>query len=249
MGETWVGQLPLLGLVLARCAGICALAPPMGWTPFPPLLRFGVAAVLAVPLALVVGPGAPAQVLAPLAYLGLLGQNLIVGIVLGAGLWLLVEAIKVAGHLTEQWLGAPDGTEEGPLTVFLHVTAVLFFVQLNGLQWLLVFLRQSCQIVPVATVGSLAAAGPWLQWPGLMLLAALRVATPLVLALLLGSLMAATLARTTSGLQVGQVLPTLRYTIALVSIAVMAPLLGGLMLGEMDHWARKLAGALAWLGA
>lgn len=250
MTETWLGQLPFLGLVLARCAGVCALAPPTGWAHFPPLLRLGVATALAVPLAALLAPHAPARSLAPAAYLGLLAGNALVGLLIGGGLWLLVEAFRVAGRLTELWLDGAGASEQGPLSGFLHMVAVLFFVQLGGLRWLVVFLRQGCEVLPVTGgVSWHAVAGPWLQWPALMLATGLRVAAPMLLAVVLASAMAATLARAMGEVQISQVAPALRFTVLVVVLGAIAPLLAGLAMGEMDRWANELATALNRLSA
>lgn len=245
MIQTWLSQLPLLGLVLARCAGVFALAPPAGWQPFPPLLRLGMAAVLAVPLTTLLAPETPTQTLAPVAYLGLLVGNALTGVLLGGGLWLLVQAFRIAGHLSDLWLGGHNEAEGGPLARFLPLVAVVFFVQLGGLQWLLVFLRQGCEIVPVTTSVTWAgAAGPWLGWPALMLATALRVAAPLLVALTLASALAATLGRVVDQMAVSQMAPGLRFVVALVGLGAIAPLLAGLLLGELDHWAGELGQAL-----
>jgi flagellar biosynthesis protein FliR len=249
VADTWLSYLPLAGLAFARCAGALSLAPPTGWRHFPLLLRCGAAAVLAGPLAMALAPGAAPDVVAPLAYLGLVLRNLVTGLLLGMGLWLLVTAMQAAGHLADLWVAGPAEDEEGPLAGFFQVVVIVFFVQLRGPQWLLTFLRRSCDLVPLTAHGVVPAEGPWLYWPGVMLATALRTAAPLVLAVLLASAMVATLDRSLSGLQIGQAAPAVRQAVLILALVVMAPLLGALILGEMDHWAQLLAGALAALGS
>ncbi|NPV49300.1 MAG: flagellar biosynthetic protein FliR [Armatimonadetes bacterium] len=245
MAQTWLSQLPLFGLVLARCAGVFALAPPTGWRHFPPLLRLGLATVLALPLAALLAPEAATQTMAPVVYLGLLVSNALTGALLGAGLWLLVHSFRTAGHLVDTWLDGAGTAEGGPLASFLPLTALLFFVQLDGLRWLLVFLRQGCEVLPVTTSVSWgAAAGPWLGWPAVMLATALRVAAPLLVALMLASAMAASLGRAVDQMAVSQLAPGLRFVVVLVGLGSVAPLLAGLLLGEMDRWAGELGQAL-----
>lgn len=235
--EAWAGYLPLAGLVFARCAGALCLAPPTGWGPFPVGLRLAVAAVLALPLALGLAAGGGPLTVAPELYLALVVRNLAAGLVLGLALWLAVWAFQAAGHMTDLWVAAPGEDEPGPWQAFLGIVAVAFFVQLNGLQWLLVFLRQSCEVAPVTAVSPWLA-GPWLQWPGVMLVTALRLAAPLVLGALAASLMAATLERALVGVSLGSVAAAGRQVLVTLVLVAALPLLGAVFLGELDHWAR-----------
>lgn len=233
----------LWGLVFARCAGALALAPPLNWRPFPVSLRLAVAAVLALPLSL--GLVSVPRLTSGPGYLAALLAELTVGLVVGLGLWLLTQALEAGGALGDLWLAGGDESEPGPVQTLYGLLVVVFFVQLNGLQWLLVFLRQSYELTPAGT-GALTASG-WPLWPGVMLVTALRTAAPLVLALLLATAIAGVVDRTLANGQLQAFLPAGRVVVLLLVLVAVAPLLGGLVLGELDHWAGLIVGTLRGL--
>jgi len=239
----WPGSLAVYGLVFARTAGMFGLAPPLGWDPVPVGLRLAAAAVLAAPIAMTLGDAAGGS-LAPAAFLGLLTSNLAVGLLVGAALWLLVQAVGVAGGFLGLWL--PRGDEEAGREwhSLFGLLAVLFFVQLGGLQWLYVFARQTFVMAPLTAGVTGGLQGPWLQWPGLMLGTALRVAAPLVGAMLLMSATVSALESDGLSLPLGPTRYALRHVLVILVLVAMLPAVGGMLLGEMDAWATAAADAL-----
>lgn len=248
MDATWASWLPSFGLVFARCAGLVCLAPPMLWRHFPPSLRLAVAAVLAVPLALALPPVAATATAMPWGiYLTYLLQEAAVGVLLGLGLALLLAAAAAAGVLSEiVVLG--EAEEEGPLATLLVLLVVLLFVQLNGLHWLVAYLRDSFRLLPSGgawhTIGEFR---PGLYWPARMFANLLAVAAPLVAAGALASLMLASIQRCLSGLQVAPLLGAVRYLAGLMALVVVVPLLGAFVLGQMNAVAAEAAGLLLQL--
>lgn len=245
MTADWPQYLPLVGLVFARCAGVLCLAPPTGARYFPVPLRVAVAAVLAVPLALSLGPG-PTVALPPAAVLAFVVQEFALGLLMGLPLWLLLWGMFAAGHLAEAGL-VPDD-EEGPLAAFFYLLAVLLFIQLNGHHWLIAFLHDSYAAVPVAGSAHLFSNLDWVYWPARLLAQALTVAAPLVLAVVLAALVAASAQRCLRELQAAPLGPALRYVVALVTLVAVAPLLGGVVLGQVQQAAGDLAGWLTAIG-
>lgn len=240
----WPAYLPLWGLVFARCAGALSLAPPTGARQFPLTMRLGVAAVVALPLALSLDP---ATVMLPLAmYLAALVREVAIGLAIGFGLWLIMWGMHSAGHLAEH--GVAGDEEEGPLANLMYVLAVALFVALNGPQWLIALLRDSYHAMPLFGTSALLAHPLWLYWPARLFALALAAAAPMVLAVALASLIAASAQRCLVGLQALEVSVGLRYLVTLVTLVVVAPLLGGFVLGQMNEAARELTRWLAQHG-
>ena len=241
MVPSWLPWLPLFVLAFARCAGMVCLAPPLNWRHFPFALRLAVAAVLAVPLLLCL-PAQPSSLSAGV-YLALLVREVAVGAALGLGLWLLVTAAASAGQMIDA--GSGEGATERPLAVFLTLLVIVFFVQLNGLPWLVSALRESYNLLPLSS-----ALGPVSQWhevvylPARMFVTTLTLAAPIVLAVILASALVTSLQRCLPALQTGQLGPAARHLTALLALVVVAPLLGMFVLGEMTYAAQAASRVL-----
>lgn len=239
--------LPLWGLVFARVAGALALAPPTGWRHFPVSLRLGVAGVVALPLCAVVAPGAPLVMGLP-DYAAAVLREAALGLLMGLGLWLLIWGAFAAGHLQDLTAGfASRDDEEGPLANLLYITAILFFLQLNGHHWLLSFLWRSYGLMPVGQAPSVLQEASWLYWPGMLLSSAVQLAAPVVLAVLLAAGMIASLERVLPGLRTGEVMAAGRALLTLVVLAIVAPLLGAVFLGQVNGVAEVLTRYLVGL--
>ena len=246
MPPQWLTYLPLCGLCFARCAGMLCLSPPLAWRHFPLVLRLAVAAAVSVPLALSL-PALSTQIVPAWLYVTWLAQELAVGLLLGLGLWLLLTAAAAAGRLVETSI-LPESDEEGPLTTLLGLLVILLFVQLNGLEWLVSYLRDSYHLL--APGGRLLVLDDFracLYWPGRMFVNLLVLAAPLFLATTLASLLVASLQRCVAGVQVGQLGAAARYLAAILALVVTVPLLGGFVLGQMSAVAAMAATALGTL--
>lgn len=237
-------SLPLFVLAFARCAGMVCLAPPLNWRPVPLGLRLAVAAVLAVPLMLSLPAVAPS--LAGPLYLALLMREVAVGALLGLGLWLLVTAVASAGHVIDP---APEAGER-PLAAFLVILTIVFFVQLDGLPWLVTALRESYNLLPLE-----ARTIPWGNWqaalymPSRLFIIMLSLAAPVVLAVVLASALTASIQRCLPALQTGQLLSAARHLTTLLALIVVAPLLGMFVLGEMNYAAQAASRVLLEVAA
>jgi flagellar biosynthesis protein FliR len=246
MTGEWYPQLPLGMLIFARCAGAVCLAPPTGWRYFPVSLRLAVAAAISLPLGLTFSGSMAALDSHSLAYLSALVRELAVGLALGLPLWLLVWGFGAAGGLVDEVNGW-SGEGEGPLGQFLPLLACVLFVLLNGLHWLVAFLQASYGLLPPGA-GALhlngALAEVWLGWPTGLLLCALNVAAPLLLAVGLASALVAALERCAPGFPVGQLGSPLRWATSVAALVVILPLFGTLLLGQLDGIAAHLAQAL-----
>lgn len=238
---------PIWGLVWARLAGALLLAPPLSWRHFPVLLRLGVSVVLAFPLTMAVSPAQPLS-LSVWAYILALAREATIGLFLGFTLWLFLWAAFAAGHLQDVLGGWALGEEEdGPLAELFHALAAVFFVQLNGLPWLLLFFKHSYMLVPIGQPVQLWASRDWLAGPSLFFSTLLQVALPMLLAILLASLILSSLQRTLPQMRAAEILPASRAIVGLLVIVLSAPYLGGLFLAQINHIAHWLAGILTSL--
>lgn len=239
MTATVLEALPVWSLIVARCAGLLALAPPAGWRLFPPWLRLGVAAALAAPL-LAVTPTAWPATPGPGQWLALLVSELTLGLLLGLGLWLVVWGFYSAGHLADLMAGiALDEPEEGPLAQLMALLGVVLFIALNGWHWLLALLGESLRALPPGAVSGTWLLIPelWQGGPGRLFALTLTAAAPLVLAGLLAAGFIGAVQRLLGGQGMQPVSGAARYLAVVGSLAIVVPLLAGLLLGQLDELA------------
>ncbi len=184
--EALTMALPLWGLVFARAVGVALLVPPSGVRQVPVSIRFGAAAVIAVPLYYVAGESVPAT--ADLATYALwVARNLVVGMVLGGAVAAVVWASAMAGTYADRlagWWAAP--TEAGPIGSIFYFLCATIFVLIDGHHAVLAALAGSFQAVP-AGPGALAglAREALILLPGRMFAASLLIAAPALLAVLI----------------------------------------------------------------
>lgn len=238
---------PFWGLIFARLAGAMLLAPPFSWRHFPVLLRLSLSAVLAFPITLAVSPVQPLT-LTVWAYILALVREAALGLFLGFALWLFLWAAFAAGHLQDLLGGwAISEDEGGPLAELFHVLAAVFFVQLNGLPWLMMLFVHSYRLVPVGRSVPLWGNLEWLTGPSLFFSALVQVALPMFFAIILASLILSSLQRTLSQLRAAEILPASRAIVTLLVVTLSAPYLGGLFWAQINHIAYWLAGILSSL--
>ncbi len=179
-----------------RVAGLAVVAPGLSYQQAPAQVRVA----LAVGLALVVAPVAgasPESIDEPLRYIALCVAELAFGIALGFVAAAVLEALRFGGEVLDLQIGLragqlfdpTSGAQSGILSTGYYMLALVFFVTLNGHHWLVRAVAGSFAIVPVggvhlgAEVASIAA--------GLgtsVLVLGLRVAGPVMAALLLADL-------------------------------------------------------------
>ena len=216
------GQTSMLFLVMLRCTGLVFSAPIFGHHSIPTLVKFGLAAALAVALTKGAGVAAgtmPLVLAAPI--------ELIIGLSLGFLLSMGFQAVEVAGRVISIQLGLSlasvfSPTQEEASTAidpFFSVLAGLVFLAMNLHLAVVQALAHSFIAYPVGGgwPSDLALTGA--QTIALALELGVRVALPVALVLLLVELSVALLARAIPQINVFMMGLPLKM---LVGIAVLA---------------------------
>jgi flagellar biosynthetic protein FliR len=192
------GQATLLFLVMLRCTGLVFTAPIFGHHSIPTLVKFGLAAALAVALDRSAGASAgalPLLLAAPI--------ELIIGISLGYILSLGFQGVELAGRVISIQLGLSlaavfSPTEEEASTAidpFFSVMAGLVFLAMNLHLAVVQALAHSFAVYPIGGGWPADLAMTGAQTIALVLELGVRVALPIALVLLLVELSVALLAR------------------------------------------------------
>jgi flagellar biosynthetic protein FliR len=153
-----VPNVVLFILVIARVSGMIVAAPLFGMSGVPNSIRVGFAVTLA--FLMLPGLGQTAGLAIPkdlpsLAFV--MGQEILVGVLLGFVANLLFQAVRVAGDLISMQTGLsmanmldPVSHQQTPVLAQVYFyLAMLLFLSLNVHHWLLVALDKSFQLLPV----------------------------------------------------------------------------------------------------
>ncbi|HCU36810.1 MAG TPA: hypothetical protein DGT21_15575 [Armatimonadetes bacterium] len=175
----------LWGLVFARVAGVTLLVPPVGVRQIPALLRLAVAAVIAVPVALV-APPVSAPVSLPLGrYIAYAAENLALGLTIGGFVAAVVYAAAMAGAYMDRLGGwGSDAPQTGPISSLFYLLAAAGFVLTDGHLTLVDTLVTSLHAVGPLPDGVGFARQALLLLPAKMFASSLAIAGPALLALL-----------------------------------------------------------------
>jgi flagellar biosynthetic protein FliR len=220
------GQASLLFLVMLRCTGLVFTAPLFGHHSVPTLVKFGLAAALAVALDKAAGVSAGALPLIMAAPI-----ELIIGISLGYILSLGFQGVELAGRVISIQLGLSlasvfSPTEEEAATAidpFFSVLAGLTFLAM-GLHLAIVrALANSFAMYPVGGGWPADLAMTGAQTIALALELGVRIALPIALVLLLTELAVALLARAIPQINVFILGLPLKMLVGLVVLGVAMP--------------------------
>jgi len=248
----------LVGLLPAglRVVGMVALAPGLSIQQAPAQVRV----LLALSLAAVLAPavGAEVSLSDPLPFMGLCLAELAIGLALGFVAATLLEAMRFAGELLDLHIGLraaqlfdpSSGVSSGLLSTTYHLLAVVLFVAINGHHWLLRGLAASFGLVPVGAAALPVALGSLVDHLGATIFVmALRVAAPVMAALLLADLAFGLVARAVPQINVFLVGIPAKLALGLIVAALGVPLLAHnlaalarLMAQAVDALIRAVAG-------
>jgi len=192
------GQASMLFLVMLRCLGLVFTAPIFGHHSVPTLVKYGIAAALAVALAKGAGATAgtmPLMLAAPI--------ELIIGLALGFVLSMGFSAIEMGGHVLSIQLGLSlaavfsptDEDQSTAIDPFFSVMAGLLFLAMNLHLAVVQALANSFVVYPVGGGWPADLALTGAQTVALVVELGVRVALPISLVLLLTELSVALLAR------------------------------------------------------
>jgi len=250
---TLLRWLPSFLLVLARCGGLVAFAPPFSGQVVPRHAKLGLAGLLALiltPLLPAVPPGALGSAVGLAA--ALVGE-LAVGAIMGMAVRFIFAGVGMAGELTaiQMGLGMPaalDPHAQIQVTAVNHLLdqiAVLVFLVGGGHHALLLGLVQSLTLAPPLTVGFDGGTLEYLM--GLFaaaFLLAVRLAAPVGAAMLVSMVALGLLNRAAPQVNVFMVSFALMIGVGLLAFLAALPLVVTVVAGTFQGLPAMLGGLL-----
>ena len=187
-------QVVAFFLVLARLSPLFLLAPLFSSNLLPPRVRGIIAVALAIGLSPIVGRGAEGLSTDLIGLGGLIGKEMLVGAAFAFTLGALFAAISIAGTFLDTLIGFSygaiidpvTGTQSAVISQLYGLLGVLIFIAIGGDAWVIQGLAKTYEIVPLDSAPALPAmlTGVEAAFAGIFS-AAIQVAGPIILALIL----------------------------------------------------------------
>lgn len=214
-----------------RILALVSSAPVLGNPAVPVRVKVGLAAVLTIVLAPVLGS---MPVVEPGSAIGLLilAQQIVIGLAIGFTMRIIFTAVEMAGNIIGMQMGLgfanifdpQNAAQISIVAQFLGLFATLVFLALNGHLYMIEVLAQSFQALPVA-VQPFSAAG-WRAlagWGGEIFMAGLLLSMPIMAALLTTNLALGIMTRAAPQLNVFSVGFPITLAAGFVVLAIALP--------------------------
>lgn len=245
-------QLAGFVLVLARVGPLFTLAPPFSSSMVPVRARMIVAVAFAIGLSPIAlhGQNVPGDLL---TLAGLALKEIVVGLSFALALACLFAAFATAGSILDTTIGFSFGslidpitnTQSGQMVQVYSMVAITVFIVIGGDAWVIQGLAKSYEVVPMLKVPALNAmvAGAASAFAGL-LVAALEVAAPVILALVLTDAAFGVVSRVVPQLNVFAVGFPIKIIVGLLVVGVSLPFVGGWLSGQLQSSVEAALGSL-----
>lgn len=240
-------------LVLARVSPLFLLAPPFNSSMVPMRARAVIATGIAIgiaPLALH-GQQIPGDAL---QITGLALKEIVIGLGFAFAIACLFAAVDTAGALIDTQIGLNfgslinpvDGTQSGSMSQLYSMVGILVFIVIDGQAWVIRGLSRTYELVPMLAQPSLsrltqAATGAFTG----ILSAALEVAAPVLLALVLTDVAFGVVSRVVPQLNIFAVGFPAKIIVGLLVVAAALPFMSGWFVDQLQ---RSVESGLAGIG-
>jgi flagellar biosynthesis protein FliR len=230
-------------LVLSRVSPLFLLAPPFNSTMVPMRARAIIATGIAIglsPLALH-GQHIPGEAM-PIVELAL--KEIVIGLGFAMSIACLFAAVDTAGSLIDSQIGLSygslinpvDNTQSGSMSQLYSMVGILVFIAIDGESWVIRGLAKTYELVPMLELPSLSklTASVVSAFSGIFA-AALEVAAPVMLALILTDVAFGVVSRVVPQLNIFAVGFPVKIIVGLLIVAAALPFMGGWFYDQLQR--------------
>ena len=248
MDELLVEKLLCFAMALTRISAFFLFVPVFGWEIIPMTIKVAATVLLSVFFYLTNPPAVAVEHLSALQVTLLLGSEATYGLALGAIANILFSAVKLGGRIAEHQMGLsmaqvldPLSKERGqPVGSLLEMMFVIAFLSANGHHLLIKVIQRSYELFPSGKIPTVSVlAGNMLEATSTMLVAGLRLAAPILAAMLILLVALAILARIVPEMNIFFISFPLRILLGFVMLIVFVPFIDGFV-GEMAQLMAKI---------
>jgi flagellar biosynthesis protein FliR len=224
-------------LVLARIAPLFVIAPLFSSKMLPTQVKTIVAAGVAIGLTPVATHGAHVSD-APLVIVALMVQNMLVGLAFSMAVAVVFAAVESAGALLDvlsgfsygQLVNPMTGQQGGVLTNLYSIVGLALFIAIGGDAWMLKGIARTITLVPLTSAPDLRTlTGGVVSEVGTLFVAAIEIAAPAILALLIADIAFGMVSRVVPQINIFGVGFAVKVGVALLVVAASLPFIGGFM--------------------
>ncbi len=231
-------QLQMVFLVFVRLSAILMSIPIFGSHNIPFVVKAGMALSAAIVLYPILNLQEISSHLAVVPFIIGICTEILLGLIIGLSVNLMFSGIQLAGQLVGYQMGfaianvmdPQTGSQASIMAIFLNITAMLLFLVFNGHHWFLQSITDSFDLVPVF---HFKVSGPLIQHlirlGGNMFVIAVKVAAPIMAALLLASVCLGLIARTVPRMNVFLVGMPLKIGVGLLFCGISLPYLSSFL--------------------
>jgi flagellar biosynthetic protein FliR len=234
-----IGSAKVTGffLVLARISPLFVMAPLFSSKLMPAKAKTVVAVGLAMGLTPIAvrGQQIPTD---PLAVTGLLVEQLLVGLAFAFAVGAVFNAVEAAGSLSDMIAGFSfgslvdpiNGNQGGTLTNLYSLVGLAMFIAIGGDAWVLRGLARTFDLVPLTKSAPIASLTSGVETEfGSIFIAAIEVAAPVLLAMLVTDIAFGMVSKVVPQLNVFAVGFALKIGVAVLIVAASLPFISGFM--------------------
>ncbi len=241
-------RLVIFAAILTRTSAFFLIVPIFGWQTLPVRVKVALTVLLSVFFCAVVPVKIDVAGIWSLRLVLLLLGEATYGLALGLIVMLLFSVVKIAGVIMEQEMGLSmaqvldplTGEEADPLSSLIEMLFILLFLSANGHHMLLLILSKSYAAFPAGTAPTIGVLTDGIiQTGSTMLLASLRLAAPILAALLALLVTLALLARLVPEMNVLFISFPVRIGLGILMASAFLPFINGYV-AEMANWMAKL---------
>jgi len=232
--EIYATQLVLFLLLFARITSVIVVAPVVGHTAVPVQVKVALGLFFSFVLYPLAARTAPAVDVRLLALVVMALKEVVVGLVIGFATGIIFTGVQAAGELVGFELGFsiatvfdPENGQNSPVVgQFFYLAVSLVYLMLNGHHFALQALQLSYEAVPVngLTISGVAAER-MIALTGTVLLVALKLASPVIVAGFLVNLAMAVLTRVAPQMNVFVLSFPVKIAVVLVVLMTAGPMM------------------------
>jgi flagellar biosynthetic protein FliR len=229
-------KLLSFAMVLTRISAFFLVVPVFGWETIPMTIKVAATVLLSVFFSFANPAAVAMDHTSTMQAILLLGGEATYGLALGAIANILFSTVKLSGRIAEDQMGMtmaeildPLTQEQGqPLASLLEMIFVIAFLAANGHHLLLRVIQRSYEIFPAGKIPTMAAlAGNMIEATSMMLIAGLRLAAPILAAMMLLLVVLSILARIVPEMDIFFISFPVRIVIGLIVLIAMVPFIDG----------------------
>jgi flagellar biosynthetic protein FliR len=240
----------LLGfvMVLTRISAFFMAAPVFNWNTIPLRVKLAFVLLITFFFSMIKPSGVSPDGVRMLEAILLISNEAIYGLALGLIVVLVFTAVRFSGQIIEQQMGLTMAsildpmTDEmgGPLCELMEIIFILLFFSANGHHLFLAIISRSYDAFPAGTMPSIPIlAGGIINAGSTLLIAGLRLAGPMLAALLLLMVVLAVLARITPEMNILFESLSMQVGLGLIMAGIFLPFISEFV-AEFADWMGKL---------